>query len=130
MPQDFHDEIVKKYYEKVIEHWKYERLEEFASDHVDEFASEHRTEYEDGYDSWYNIDEDKLANLIAEDTSELYTPIKSSDIKALIDFIDLESIVSNYYQSWPDDDRRAGSYSSGEQDIDGIFEGFISAKFE
>lgn len=129
IPQAFHDEIVEKYYIKVLDAWKYERLEDFASDNVEKFTTESSIQYEDGFDISYDIDEDKLAFLIAEDTAELYTPIEQSDVKDLLYYIDLESIVSSHYQNSSDDDRSGGHYSSGEQDIHGIFEGFLSAKF-
>ena len=129
-PKDFHDEIVKNYYIKLIDAWKYERLEDFASDNVEKFSSPITAQYSEcDFETSYEIDEDKLASLVAEDTADLYTPIEPADVKNMLSDIDLESIVSNFYESTSDDDKSSGGYSSGEQDIHGIFEGFLAAKF-
>ena len=130
LPENFHDEIVEKYYSKLLDAWKYLRLEEFAADNVEKFTTKSYVQYEDDCDIEFTIDEDKLASLIAEDTADLYTPIDISDVKDLLYYIDLESIVSDYYcQASDDESGGGGGYSSGKQDIHGIFEGFLTAKF-
>ena len=129
MQQHSSDKIVKQYYDKLLDAWKYEKLEEFATDNIYKFAEESYGEYDDYCDHSFVIDEDKLASLIAEETADLYTPIEPSDAKHIMSYIDLEEIVSNHYRQHPDDERSDSRYSSGDKDIDGLFDGFLAAKF-
>lgn len=130
VPSSAHDDLVEKYYIKLLHAWKHEMLEGFAKDRVEKFSSVSTWHDEDGNpDYYYNIDEDALATLISDHTSELFTPIEFNDAKAMLTEIDLENIVADYYKDEQNDDFLRGGGTSMGDDIHNIFEGLIEAKF-
>ncbi|WP_022658801.1 hypothetical protein [Desulfovibrio desulfuricans] len=129
-PLDFHsNDINEKFYGHLLDLWKYEKIEEFATENIENFTEDESSVYDEEIDESYSIDKDALASLIINETSELVTPISNQDALDIINYTDLNNIASSFYRNESTSSSSSGHYSPGDQDIRGLFEGFLTAKF-
>lgn len=122
-----------EFHKALIPLWTDDYGSDFLNDNVEEWTEYFETHYEiDGEyceeQSW-SVDEGSLALLIADSTSDLFSPIAYDEVPGILLEFDLEDIAQEHFQSFFEDEHMSGSTVPNQTNVEGIFEGFIESKF-